>query len=843
VRSDPSRQPSSNASKAPSRLKWLLPFAITLALSVGSAVAAPGDLDPSFGTGGKSTPELPPSRVATRASAVVVQPDGKILAAIDPTLVRYQPDGTPDPSFGGDGVVDSPVGASAIALQSDGKIVVGSSGGVARFDPSGNLDSAFGNNGVAPPVGGSGLGYDQLATGAIAVRSDGKIVAAGHVLSCREPKPKRAPTVGLVCDPHGALGLYRGDGSIETGFGGGDGVATATDTTEFVGVATHDGRISTLAARQPVSGELRSDQVFAYGPAGAPDPSFGGGDGRAPVPASGDGHAISVLASGKLLVAGQTAATTGHSDFMLAQLSSNGSVDQAFGGGDGVVTTDFGAGDAARALAVDDSGRIVVGGDIKSIACFAASTDGCEVDFGIARYLADGSADASFGSGGLVRTRLAGPIGTSLSSLAVGTDGGAVVGGGISPETKPFGAILARYQADGDPEAGFGGGDGILIKEGYSPSGSVVGDAGLQSDGSIIVVGASDADATSERIAVARYTPDGALDSSFADGDGVFTVRFGDFIGNAGSVAIEADDKVVVGTQGEFGVLRLTADGALDPSFGGDGFLRSPLGPALGTEVALQADGKVLAAGARNGPIKPGRSPTFLIRYRRDGTLDPAFGGDGVVTTRFGSDPLAVQRDGRIVGAGVAEKGLVQSLVLSRFRRNGRLDRSFGRGGIVRTGVRTIPNYVTGPRGSVDLGIQPSDRLVVLIPGGLVRFNRDGTRDRSFGGRRNGVARLGLKYEETGYLAMQPDGRFVVAGWYRDPASHEVWFGVTRYRADGRLDPTFGKGGRVVTSPGPDLTGGASTPLVQPDRKIVVVGDAFTKDFSSLRFALARYSG
>src|SRR5262245_6456680 len=141
--------------------------ALALALAAPRAGAAPGDLDPSFGDGGSKT--TPFGESFSTAYALVLQPDGKLVAAgyVSPFsstelgLARYDVSGTLDPTFGTEGLVTTPVGVQlnvqglGLGLQPDGKLVVaGATNGegqdilLARYDPDGSPDSTFGEEGI-----------------------------------------------------------------------------------------------------------------------------------------------------------------------------------------------------------------------------------------------------------------------------------------------------------------------------------------------------------------------------------------------------------------------------------------------------------------------------------------------------------------------------------------------------------------------------------------------------------------------------------------------------------------------------------------------------------------------
>lgn len=357
----------------------------------------------------------------------------------------------------------------------------------------------------------------------------------------------------------------------------------------------------------------------------------------------------------------------------------------------------------------------------------------------------------------------------------------------------------------------------------------------------------------------------GELDPSFS-GDGwlrTLEVRSAsnNFLPRAAEdVAVQADGKIVVvgeiqdGTSHRyFGAFRYRPDGSLDSSFGGSGWVALDLGSfEFAHAVALQADGKIVVAGEGDCP----RAICFaVVRFLADGTLDRGFGEAGVVRTMFAqcgcrAYDVAVQPDGRIVVVGWRFRyGDAQDddlFAVARYLPNGVLDRSFSRDG----------------RASIDLGygddvaravaIQPDGKILVAGHGtrnryrtgddfAFARFRRNGTLDSSFG--RGGVATVhfgGRRHDAAYGLSLQPDGRIVAAGSSSaGEASGRI--ALLRLRPNGSLDSSFGDGGRRLTSPG--RHGGYARAVIRERGGLVVVaGRVFAderRDASD--WVLARY--
>ncbi|MFD9306259.1 calcium-binding protein [Streptomyces sp. NPDC060048] len=377
------------------------------------------------------------------------------------------------------------------------------------------------------------------------------------------------------------------------------------------------------------------------------DPGFGP-DGRVTSVIGGyaEGHDIARQADGKLVVAGLSDA-----GFALARYDVNGSLDPGFGG-DGTVTSDFGGGaHAANAVAIQPSdGKIVVAGTTE---VFAEEGGGC-CFFSVARYNTDGSLDAGFGDGGLVRVDEFGGSADG-ADVAVQPDGKIIAAG----KGGGGGFALVRLDTEGDLDPGLGG-DGAVVA-GFTPgspqdAGGIARGLALQPDGKIVSVGY--VGNTAFDIGLARYLPNGSLDTTFS-GDGMVTADFGGTeFGNA--VAVQPDGRILVAGSGGagFALLRYNADGSPDAGFGtgGRASVAFPGDGGTAYAMALQQNGKIVLAGRANDPNSSEANDFGLARFHPNGTVDTGFGGDGFVVTGFGDFDEArgvlVQPDGKIVAAG-----------------------------------------------------------------------------------------------------------------------------------------------------------------------------------------------
>jgi len=420
------------ASHVPARLISVLGAAAAVLAFAVPAYAGAGDLDPGFGTGGLVLSNLDPVE-GSEIEDVAVQPDGKVLAlehgySNTNHLLRYLPDGTPDQSFDGDGIAPIPntMVIKRVLMQPDGKILVsGTAAGdfaVARYLPTGELDPSFdGDSGTANGLVQTDLTQKlDLATG-LALDSGGRIVLAGRA---------------AVTQAGGSVGLarYLSDGRLDQTFSGGRVVISSPVPADAWAVATQsDGKI--VVAGGWGTYPNADTMVLRLKEDGFPD-AFGDAEGRKVLDVTGgsdQASAIAVQPTGNLVVGVNTGA-----EDTLIRLSPSGQPDGSFGAG-GKVSLGYQLSDIA--LASDD--KLVLSG--------SGMLDGIETAL-VERRSSDGAADPTFAGGAPAFQPITAGEPAYWTGVALGPDGGVVLGGitGNYPGTR---GAIAKVRASDDPAA------------------------------------------------------------------------------------------------------------------------------------------------------------------------------------------------------------------------------------------------------------------------------------------------------------------------------------------------------------------------------------------------------
>lgn len=386
-----------------------------------------------------------------------------------------------------------------------------------------------------------------------------------------------------------------------------------------------------------------------------------------------------------------------------------------------------------------------------------------------------GELDTSFGGDGRVATDVT-ARGDTATSVAVQPDGKIVVAGGAGWNKNPR-FLLLRYNADGALDTSFGG-DGKVTTD-FGGAEDAAWGVVIQADGKIVAAGDAALGTGNSRFAIARYNADGTLDTSFG-GDGKVTTQFTRHDDPVAGLALQADGKIVVsggaaqdGPNSNFALARYNSDGTLDPTFAGDGKVKTDFVGRhdFANAVVIQTDGKIVAAGLAGFSRTRGKGRFSLARYNADGTPDATFSGDGKLTTNFtrGDDSVqgvAIESDGSIVTVGIAAyNSRNATFALARYTPDGTLDDGFDADGKVRTDFNGSPAY------AYDVVVQPDGKIiaagVAAGQGGrfaIARYGTGGELDATFSGDGTAVTNFSSHNDFAYGVVQQADGNLLLAG-------------------------------------------------------------------------------
>lgn len=534
------------------------------------------------------------------------------------TAARLTPTGTLDPTFGQNGVVETPAGgygdmATGMAIDSSGNLVLSARGPTSafaayRYNSSGALDSSFGTAGMTIVNFGPVLTDDQA--NAVTLTSAGQIVLAGQAVDNRN-----------IADF--ALARLNNDGKLDSSFG-----------------PNQNGTVLSSFA----------------------------------LSTSNDARALAIQSDGKIVTAGSASASDMHA-FTVSRYNEDGTLDTSFGNG-GIVLTDVtgrsypSVDNTANALAIDSQGRIVVAGTVDHL--------GGGTDIALVRYEPNGSLDTSFGNGGIVVTSLVLYGDNVANGVAIEANGDILVAGATSPAQTPSQSNFALlcYTSGGQLDSTFGGaalgGGPGWVQTDFGGGRDVANGLVIQLNGQIVLAGSANLAATGDDFALVRYNSDGSLDTSFGSGTGKVTTNFGPIAtaatgDDAYGLTLDSQGRIVVagasnanfGSYYGFAVARYSPDGTLDSSFGTGGkVLAAPGYNSYAGPVLVMPNGKILVGG---GSDAFNQSRNFAIgRLNDNGTLDTTFTSSGFLETDFGGGingwdqiyGMALDHEGRLVAAG-----------------------------------------------------------------------------------------------------------------------------------------------------------------------------------------------
>jgi uncharacterized delta-60 repeat protein len=504
----------------------------------------------------------------------------------------------------------------------------------------------------------------------------------------------------------------------------------------------------------------------------------------------------------------------------LARFTEDGFLDPSFGK-EGIATVPTGQPGRFMDMLLQEDGKVVVAG-------FEEDGETGMHTCSVHRLLPDGSLDESF------RHTSPPPSPHSFHLMALGS----------LPEGKTLLAVycegalaVGRLMPDGSADPGFGEDGRIMYPlEGFRPY-----DVQVWPDASWLVLGSGIRTEDGWPIAL-KCGPDGSPDTGFGKA-GVLYMPDGLEVAAAGLLLPDGRWLTAGMAQGEdhvgcFTIRRFWPDGSPDPAFGQGGEVKPCfekdyyIGSAMFTKAL--PEGRILSGGTVN-------YKGAIACLDANGNLVQSFGKDGMnVTVKGGKNPLDVdcykllmRQDGGLIAAGTVKKAFDSEMLAVKVQSDGALD-------TVGTAAVQLPQPITG----VDAVLQPDGKLVVggrvriknpdgeNIDFAATRLNADGSLDTSFA--EKGFITLDRgAFDVLGGMALQPDGRILLAGDMENPETYERELVVYRLLPSGLIDSSFGKDGLCALRHAPD--GGFAGVILQPDGKILLLDAHLPWGFDMIR--------
>jgi uncharacterized delta-60 repeat protein len=359
----------------------------------------------------------------------------------------------------------------------------------------------------------------------------------------------------------------------------------------------------------------------------------------------------------------------------------------------------------------------------------------------------------------------------------------------------------------------------------------------------------------------------GSLDPNFGVG-GLVTTSFGGAADFASKEVTQSDGKiVVVGTDStanfatsQIALARYNRDGSLDTTFGSGGKVLALFGPTdFVTGAVSRPDGKIIVEGAELVNPATFQYENLLVQFNSDGTLDTSFGNGGsVVSSALAFGVITLGPSGQIV---VASGGF--NLVVAEYNPDGSLNQNFGTGGIVSTnslpgtptqfdplGVYTQPQIFAAAvdsQGRVLVAGESFESPLLRGPDAtLLRFNADGTSDKTFGNNGGITDVFGNSGFVASAIALRSDGQIIVAGSAGNAAATTNDLAVAQLNPDGGPDLQFGFDGIALTGVSTGLIEPPVSLAVQSSGDLVVAGSTFNFNPQTFTFTfglgMARYT-
>ena len=588
-------------------------------------------------------------------------------------------------------------------------------------------------------------------------------------------------------------------GDLDTSFGGGGLAFAPVGTGAVEGAAAAMQSTGKIIGFFLVHGNLFDSIVMRFNTDGTLDTSFGDGGQRifhsgVTTRIANGLMCMTVQPDDKIVLGGSYINTASKKImFRLRRLTADGASDTGFGA-NGTVITDFPLAERSccEKLMLQPNGKIIALGTMDHSILSREATIA-------ARYDQDGTLDTGFNATGYA-------VITNGGDNACFIDAAPAPGGKIVILSSSSNDIfLSRLTSDGQMDTSFAGSGALDVDiAGYDCASFCV---TVQNSGAVVVGGAVDDETDSFLV---RFTPAGVLDTGFGTGGiRIINTAAEEIVWDC---AVDGGDRVItVGRSGPAHeanaaiIARFTPDGGIDTSFNSTGFTTVTEGP-LGNEffgITLKGDAPLCVGGCTFLDDDRGAgSDLMAAAFTADGSADTFFGGDGTISRPIGDSieitrDLIIQPDGHLLCLGQTLPLVLPACgVVMRFTPSGAPDFSFGGGDGKRVMMNPDRHYVSfTPQagGGKTLLLDAKDTSGTLH---VLRLNSDGSDDVSFGpGGEVTVTLPGTDVYGT-VIASLPDGRFLIGGTVANGGGDDMF--VACFSASGAPDPAFGSGGVTV---------------------------------------------
>ena len=362
-----------------------------------------------------------------------------------------------------------------------------------------------------------------------------------------------------------------------------------------------------------------------------------------------------------------------NSTYAFAKYFENGQLDTTFGK-NGYVVTDlsndyniFGTQgfdlylySSFKINAIDNNNNIILSGYIGNYVNY---------DIFVARFLPNGQIDTTFGTNGIVISDFSGNDSSQEYSVVVDKRNNIIVVGRSYNESDDINYYaLARYLPTGVLDASFGN-QGTIVNTFSNTDSSVALSVAFDKNDNIVISGIDhNSDTGNSYYALARYLPDGSLDTSFGNEGIVINQYFSNSGSLALSLAIDQNNNIVIAgfASGQYALARYLPTGSLDYSFGYEGTIVSSFTEnsyySQVNAVVVDVEGNIIIGGFDVNPYNPSVYSYVLVKYLPDGQTDISFGDNGMVLTSFNSNnssslqianSIAIDRNNNLIVAGI----------------------------------------------------------------------------------------------------------------------------------------------------------------------------------------------